>query len=110
KVWVVRFGRYGSLLEELVGHVARALLARDRGFEPDDLLLEQRDALLQLLDREQRELLADVVGDLFLRAVVVVDHRGAHADLACWRGRASRNPKRSSRGRTSSQKNGSWAR
>jgi hypothetical protein len=43
--------------------------------QPRDFLLEKRDALLKLLDREQREILADLVHDLFLRAVVFIHCR-----------------------------------
>src|SRR5258705_12682130 len=61
-----------SLLEELIGDVARRLFAGDRAFKPRDLLLEQCDALLQLLDRQKRELLPDLVRDLLLRTIVFV--------------------------------------
>jgi hypothetical protein len=40
-----------------------------------DLLLENRDALLKLLDGQKREILADLVHDLFLRAVIFVHCR-----------------------------------
>src|SRR5262249_61203068 len=67
--------RSSLLLEELVGHAARALLAGDRCLEPSDLLGEKGDAFLKLLDREQCEILPDLVHDLFLRAVVVIHYR-----------------------------------
>src|SRR4051794_34000941 len=93
----------GSLLEKSVRHVAGRLLARDVGLEAGDLLLEERNARLHLADREQRQILAYVVDDLFLRPILVV-HRGTHADLACCTLRGSRKPSRSSRPSTSSWK------
>src|SRR5215471_17827236 len=100
----------GLFLEELIGDIARRLLARDRSFKPGDLFLHQGDAFLQLLDRQERELLPDLVHDLLLRAVVVIvlGHTPStrQANCACSTRRRSRNPSRSSRGSTSSQKNG----
>src|ERR1700686_454422 len=60
------------LLEKPVGHIARGQFPGDGRVEASDLLFHQRDPLLQLLDREQREILADLVRDLFLRAIVFV--------------------------------------
>src|ERR1051326_2206502 len=67
-----------SAFEELVGGGPRRTLGCDRSLEPGDLRLERGDALRELLDREQREVLPDLVDRLFLRELVVDDH----ADLA----------------------------
>jgi hypothetical protein len=64
-----------SFLEELVGDVARTLFAGNVRLQSRDLLLENRDALLKLLDGQKREILADLVHDLFLRAVLFVHCR-----------------------------------
>src|SRR3954451_17813860 len=68
-------------LEELVGGRALRLLRDLVGLEPGDFLLQQRDALVELLNREQCQILPDLVRDLFLRPVVVIHrgHRGASA-------------------------------
>ena len=50
-----------------------APLAGDIRLQPRDLLFEEFDPLLQLPHREQRQILPDLVGDLFLRTVVVVE-------------------------------------
>src|ERR1700730_11893541 len=63
------------LLEEMGGNVARGLFPGDVCVQPSDLLFQQRNALLQLLDREEREILTDLVRDLFLRAIVFVHCR-----------------------------------
>src|SRR5947208_17188557 len=67
-------------LEKLIRGRALRLLLRLVGFEPRDLLVEQRDALVEFLDRQQRQVLPDLVRDLLLRPVVLIDR---------WHGRAS---------------------
>ena len=42
-------------------------LSRHFGFKPRDLVLEQINPLGELADRKQRQILPDLVGDLFLR-------------------------------------------
>src|SRR3954463_3791663 len=65
-------------LEELVGRRTLRLLLDLVGLEPGDFLVQQHDALVELLNREQRQILPDLVRDLFLRPVVVIrrGHRG----------------------------------
>src|SRR5207342_2344082 len=66
--------RIASPLEELVrGRTLRLLLCLV-GLEPCDLLAQQCDALVELLDREQGQILPDLVRDFLLRPVVFVDH------------------------------------
>src|SRR5262249_26556082 len=62
-------------LEKRIRGSARGLLGGDRGFQARDLLLEEGDALAQLLDREQRQVLANLVNDLLLGPVVVFAQR-----------------------------------
>src|SRR5262249_20432651 len=45
------------------------------GFEPRDLVAQQRDPLIEFLDRQQRQVLPDLVDELLLRAVFVVECR-----------------------------------
>src|ERR1043166_10052160 len=68
-----------SLLAEQVGRSLRGGVAFDVAFEPRDLVFEQRDPFIEFADREQRQVLADLVDDFFLRTVVIVcrkDYRG----------------------------------
>src|SRR3954451_23056535 len=67
-----RPGHVASRFEKTIRGVFRGALFRDRFLEPLDLAVEQRDALGELLDREQIEVLPDLVGDLLARLVVVV--------------------------------------
>src|SRR3954454_14537630 len=60
-------------LEELVRRRARRLLPDLVGLEPGDLLPEQIDALVEFTHRQQPKLLPDLMGDLFLWALVVLD-------------------------------------
>src|SRR5436189_4406134 len=48
---------FSSSLEELIGGRTLRLLLRLVGFEPRDFLIEQRDALVELLDRQQGQIL-----------------------------------------------------
>src|SRR5579872_5692948 len=74
-------GGAASLLEEQIGGGLRGLLAFDVGFEPRDLVLEHRNPRVELADREQRQVLTDLVGDFLLWPVVVVgrSHHGPPA-------------------------------
>src|ERR1043166_1846574 len=73
-----------SLLEEQVGCSLRGGLAFDVCLEPRDLVFEQRDPFVEFADREQRQVLADLVDDFFLRAVFIVSrrHHGSPASAA----------------------------
>src|SRR4051812_1971633 len=62
-------------LEELVRGRALRLLFHLVGLEPRDLVLEERDAVVQFLNREQSQVLPDLVHELFLRAFLVVECR-----------------------------------
>src|SRR5262249_37230099 len=64
--------RRTSAFEELVGGAARRLLLRARRFEPFDFAREQCDALAELFDRQQREILADLVDEFLFRPVLVL--------------------------------------
>jgi hypothetical protein len=61
----------------LIGGGAGRALFRHIGLEPRDLLIEERDAGGKLLDREQGQVLADLVSDLLLRPIILV-HRRHH--------------------------------
>ena len=61
-----------SAFEELICDAARRLLLRARGFEPFDFAREQRDALSELFDRQQREILPDLVDKFLFRLVLVL--------------------------------------
>jgi hypothetical protein len=65
--------RAASLLEKKIGCRFRRTLAHHIGFEAGDLLLEKRHALSEFADRQQSQVLANLVGDLFLRPVFIVD-------------------------------------
>src|SRR5215475_2491325 len=60
-------------LEEIVGRVLGRTLLGGGLLQARDLAGQKRDAFVQLLDREQRQVLADLVGDLLARPVVVFD-------------------------------------
>jgi hypothetical protein len=60
-------------LEKLIGGVARSLRLIHRGFQTGDFLLEQGNALGQVLAGQQIKILPDLVRDFFLRLVVFVD-------------------------------------
>src|SRR3954451_9771317 len=68
-------------LEELVGGRTLRLLLHLVRLEPGDFLVQQRDALVELLNREQGQVLHDLVHEIFLRPVVVIrrGHRGPSA-------------------------------
>src|SRR3954471_6066494 len=64
----------GSLrLEKTVGRIPGRALLRSSLLQPLDLRIHQRNALGQFLDRQQRQVLADLVGDFLPRLVVILD-------------------------------------
>jgi hypothetical protein len=65
-----------SLLEKLIGRRLRDVLGRHVGFKPSNFIVEQGDTLGQFANREQCEVLPDLVNDLLFRPVVFVD--GCH--------------------------------
>src|SRR5689334_15709226 len=62
-------------LEELVCRRALRLLLDLVGLEARNLFLQERDALVELLDREQSQILPDLVNELLLRALLVIECR-----------------------------------
>src|SRR4051812_32575404 len=56
-------------LEKTVRGILRGALLGGGGFQALDLASEQRDALVQFFQRQQRQILADLVADLLARAV-----------------------------------------
>src|ERR1700756_5337559 len=87
----------GLFLEELIGRAQRSLLAGLVCLEPRNLLAQKPNALVELPDREQREVLPDLMGQLLFRPLVVVDrwHRRVPS-AAAYRGacRLSHRPPR----------------
>src|SRR5690348_3840843 len=68
-----QFEKASALAEKRVGRAARLVLGGAFGLEPADFLLQLRDALGQLVDRQERKVLADLVDPLFPRRLVVED-------------------------------------
>src|SRR5437763_15224471 len=62
-----------SRLEEAVRGILRRALLRYGLLQPFDFRIHQRNALGQFLDRQQRQVLADLVGDFLARLVVILD-------------------------------------
>src|SRR5690242_11690186 len=62
-----------SFLEKQIRSRFRRLLAVDVGLQPRDLFLEKSDPFVELADRQQRQLLADLVRDLFPGPVVIIE-------------------------------------
>ncbi len=60
-------------LKKRIGRRFRRALSRDFGLEPRDFVLEQTDPAGEFPDGQQRQVLADLVGDFLLRQVVRVD-------------------------------------
>src|SRR5271165_4263843 len=60
-----------SAFEELICGAARRLFLCARRFEPFDFACEQRDALVELFDRQQREVLPDLMDKFLFRPVLV---------------------------------------
>src|SRR6185312_4869809 len=73
-------------LEKTVGRILGRALLGDGLLQPLDLRSHQRDTLRQLLDRQQRQVLADLVADFLPRLVVIFDR---HAFLLTLRGSRS---------------------
>src|ERR1035437_7948294 len=62
-----------SRREKAGGGVLGGALLRHRHLQPLDFRSHQRDALGKFLDRQQRQILPDLVGDFLPRLVVVLD-------------------------------------
>src|SRR6266478_383225 len=62
-----------SRLEETGGRLLRGALLGHGHLQPLDLGGHQRDPLSEFLDRQQREVLPDLVGDFLSRLVVILD-------------------------------------
>src|SRR5216684_6053029 len=62
-----------SRLEKAVGGGFRGALLGHGHLQPLDFRRHQRDALGQFLDRQQRQILPDLMGDFLPRLVVVLD-------------------------------------
>ena len=60
-------------LEKAVRRILRRALLGDGLLQPFDFRIHQRDAFGQLFDRQQGKILADLVGDLLPRLVVILD-------------------------------------
>src|SRR6202158_3128962 len=72
--------RAGSRLEKIVSRILRGALLGHGRLQPFDFRSHQRDALGEFLDRQQRKVLPDLVGDFLPRFVVIL---GGHAFLPC---------------------------
>src|SRR5882757_9621319 len=59
--------------EKAVSRVLGRALLGHRHLQPLDFRVHQRDALGEFLDRQQRQVLPDLMGDLFPRLVVVLN-------------------------------------
>src|SRR5689334_16225406 len=64
-----------SSLEKLIGCGARRALLRHVGFESLDLITEELHSRSEFFDREQGQILPDLVRDFFLRFVIFVGRR-----------------------------------
>src|SRR5260370_37507585 len=62
-----------SRLEKAVGGVLRSALFGHGRLQPLDFRSHQRDALGEFLDRQQRQVLPDLVGDFLPGFVVILD-------------------------------------
>src|SRR5713226_5931593 len=62
-----------SRFEKAIGGVLGGALLGHGHLQPLDFRRHQRDALGQFLDRQQRQVLPDLVGDFLPRFVVVLD-------------------------------------
>jgi hypothetical protein len=67
--------RKTSAFEELVSGAARRLLLRARRFESFDFAREQCDTLAELLYRQQREILPNLVDKFLFRPFLVLVRR-----------------------------------
>src|SRR5262245_9274522 len=62
-----------SRFEEAVRSLLRGALLGERRLQPFDFAREQRDTLGQILDRQQRQILTDLVADFPAWAVVFLE-------------------------------------
>src|SRR5262245_24334479 len=67
--------RTASSLEKLIGCGARCALLCHVGFDALDLVTEELHSRTELFDREQCQILPDLMRDLFLGFVVVINRR-----------------------------------
>jgi len=67
-----------SSLEKLIGCSARCVLLRHVGFDTLDLVTEELHSRSKLFEREQSQILPDLVRDFFLRFIVIVDRGHLH--------------------------------
>jgi len=70
------FGRLplaSSRFEKAVRGLLRGALLGERRLQPFDFACKQRDALGQILDLQQRQILTDLMAHLLARPVVVLD-------------------------------------
>src|ERR1700737_1267649 len=70
-----------SRLEKAVSGVPGGALLAHGQLQPLDFRRHQRDALGQFLDRQQRQVLPDLVGDFLSRLVVVLDRHALSSAL-----------------------------
>ena len=63
--------------EHAVGGVLRRALLRSRRLQAFNFGVQKRNALVQLRDRQQRQILSDVVTDFPFRLVVILDRHGS---------------------------------
>ena len=69
----VRHDRRRLRLEKTVRRILGRALPGHRLLQPFDLGIHQRDAFGQFLDRQQRQILSDLVGDFLPGLVVILD-------------------------------------
>ena len=64
---------FTSRFENAVGRVARGALPGKRLLQSLDFAREQRNAIGQFLDRQERQVLPNLVAQLLLRSIIVLD-------------------------------------
>src|SRR5215468_6856437 len=70
--------RSALFLEELIGDFTRCTLLSAGSVQPGDLVLQRFDPLRQFLNRQQREILSDLVDDFFLDRQVLIHCRNPY--------------------------------